>query len=195
MCISLGRFSCFSVFDLYFRLEKLWTTILNPLQEKKKKIQQRTFFRAAILAKNTKLVNDSHKKSFFSMKIVRLNGCANRIFFGYRKKVPMATKPRGGGPNGRATKKRTFVCGFPKWWYRVQSHESFFFIRREIISSSSPISPFRDVRFFTHYEKYEFHHFTDYILFAKFRVRIFLWNPIPKESHCTLKIGYIKNYN
>ena len=34
-----------------------------------------------------------------------------------RKKVPMATKPRGGGRegpySGRATKKRTFFSGFP----------------------------------------------------------------------------------
>ena len=34
--IMVGRFSCFSVFNLYFRLEKLWTTIFNPLQGKKK---------------------------------------------------------------------------------------------------------------------------------------------------------------
>ena len=36
----VGRFLCFSVFNLskrlHTRLEKLWTTILNPLQEKKK---------------------------------------------------------------------------------------------------------------------------------------------------------------
>ena len=36
MLTRVGRFSCFYVFNLYFRLEKLWTTILNPLQEKKK---------------------------------------------------------------------------------------------------------------------------------------------------------------
>ena len=32
-------------------MEKLWTTILNPLQEKKKKKSAKDFFRAAILAK------------------------------------------------------------------------------------------------------------------------------------------------
>ena len=49
-----------------------------------------------------------------------LNGCATkkkRTFFNVRKKVSMATKPRGGGvkgPIGRATKKRSFFfCGFP----------------------------------------------------------------------------------
>ena len=47
-----------------------------------------------------------------------VNGCATkekRTFFNVRKKVPMATKPRGGGAkglSGRATKKITF-CGFP----------------------------------------------------------------------------------
>ena len=38
-------------------------------------------------------------------------------FFTIRKKVPMANKPRGGGTkglSGRATKKITFFCGFPK---------------------------------------------------------------------------------
>ena len=57
-----------------------------------------------------------------------LNGCATMekyVFFYVRKKVPMATKPRGRGAkdlSGRATKKRTFFFGFPYLKY-------FFFIK------------------------------------------------------------------
>ena len=62
-----------------------------------------------------------------------MNGCATkekRTFFNVRKKVPMATKPRGRGAkglSGRATKKkkRTFFCGFPKNTdYRERSYAS-----------------------------------------------------------------------
>ena len=47
-----------------------------------------------------------------------LNGCATkekRTFFNVRKKVPKASRPGGGakGLSGRATKKITFICGFP----------------------------------------------------------------------------------
>ena len=39
------------------------------------------------------------------------------LVFNVRKKVPIATKPRGWGGakglSGRATKKKTFFCGFP----------------------------------------------------------------------------------
>ena len=35
------------------------------------------------------------------------------LFFKVRKKVPLATKPAK-GLSGRATKKRTFFCGFPE---------------------------------------------------------------------------------
>ena len=52
----VGRFLCFSVFNLYFRLEKLWTTILSPLQEEKKKISLGLSSRGYFGQKNPTLV-------------------------------------------------------------------------------------------------------------------------------------------
>ena len=59
----VGRFSCFSIDNLYFRLKKLWTTIWNHLQESKKKRKKTTpdFFRAAILAKKNPSLVKSKK--------------------------------------------------------------------------------------------------------------------------------------
>ena len=68
-------------------------------------------------------IKEAAKQFFFLVAGPLGGGVAKRVcnwgkkyFFNVKKKVPMATKPRGGGakgPIGRATKKRTFICGFP----------------------------------------------------------------------------------